>query len=214
MEKKLVTVFIFGMLAISISNLLLSVGVVSFLLAMSHDTGTQSQDFSGIPQFMATSNGSLPASGINNMIKGINGEANVSGANATVAPAPSANAMTGAGWPAAGPASYGSGMPLPGSGQVPDGNMPTSPSGQMPQSGQMPPSGQMPSGSQLSGGSQSLPVATQTGTGTGSGSQGLSNYMGGSGRSTTTPRPTLASTAWVNNLTSMLNSQYAASAQP
>ncbi len=44
MEKKLITVFTFGILAISISNLLLSVGVVSFLLLMNQDTSSQSPD--------------------------------------------------------------------------------------------------------------------------------------------------------------------------
>jgi len=221
MDKKLITVLTFGILAISISNLLLSVGVMSYLLLMSQGTSSLSPDSSDIPSFMPALNGSLPDAAINSMVIGINNRTNESVANTTATLSPQANATAMDGRPAEMQAMYGSGMTLPdqgqwpaGSGQMPSGQIPSGqiPSGQIP-SGQVP-SGQVPSGSQLPGTSQSLPNATQTGTGAGAGSLDLSNYMGSFGRTTTpTPRPAMASDAWVSNLTSMLNSQYAANAQ-
>ena len=71
MEKRLIAVITFGVLALSISNLLLSVGVVSFLLVNSQDTGNQGQDAIDFSAGFPMANSSASVTDIDDTIKGM-----------------------------------------------------------------------------------------------------------------------------------------------
>jgi hypothetical protein len=149
MDKKLIAAFTFGILAVSVANLLLSVGIVSLLFSESRETGSILTDTGNIPWGGATYMNTLSLEDTNNTTMGFNTSiSDIPGANATITPLPSTGQL-----PATG---------LPANGQLPQDRGQAPPAGQMPVSGQMPPaSGQMPAAGQYPAGSGQASQASQ-----------------------------------------------------
>lgn len=196
MDKRLVSAFIFGLLAVTVANLLLSVGIVSLLLTRDQGTSNQLADSGTFPGLGSTVSNSLAMTGMNNSTTA--GGTGMTAANATnvtkvmnvtATPTPSASQDFPAGMPSGGqftPPSGGS----PPSGQMPSGT------GQAPTSGQSSTSGQTPSGTGQTtsatglnqSGTTSLPASTTSGTIP----VDVNSLMSGlsSSKATATPRPT------------------------
>jgi len=186
MDKKLIAAITFGLLAVSVANLLLSVGVLSLLLANGQGTSTQLADTSNVPGTWVTARNSVSLAGMDNSTAA--NVTNVTTAmNATGTPMPSTDQQFPAG--------------MPSSGQW------TPPSGQRMPSGQGMPSGagQVPSGAQpAASGNSQLPSGTgQSQTGSGAVSADtwssltnagyipvdMSSLTGSQSRATPTPKP-------------------------
>lgn len=157
MDKKLLSVLIFGIFAISLANILLSIGIVSLLLVNGFSGGGQPSGSTTDALALPGANSTIPVSGMSDqLLIGDAGRLNNS-TNSTIASAVSPANNTSVAKPASGD------MPLD-AGQVPSGSMPAMPDGsQMPSGGQMP-SGSMPSGGQPpSGMSGQMPSDTSQG---------------------------------------------------
>lgn len=179
MDKKLISILTFGLLTISIANILLSVGIVSLLFVKSPATDSQFSGTMTTALAAPLTNDTMSAALAKNMLGNLNtSDANVSGINATVTPVPSASAQTGMMPPA--------GWQPPAGGQPPAGWQPPSGSGQRPSSGQMPPSGSMQipsSGGPSQSGSGSNPATSSSvPSGTVQAASAQGQYSPGSGQ--------------------------------
>ncbi len=117
MDKKLVAAFTFGLLAVTAANLLLSVGIVSLLLAGGPGTDVQSTAADNTPAAWLTARNAVSLADMNNTTTATNvSSAGMPPANATLTPAAATEQQ--------------SGTMLPAGGQF------------QPPAGQMPPSGQ------------------------------------------------------------------------
>ena len=171
MDKKLLSVLIFGIFAISLANILLSIGIVSLLLVGGSSGGGQPSGSAVDTMPLAMANGTTPVSGMGDPLQ-INGAGTLNDSlNSTTASGlpPSGNASTAK--PASAAAPFDAG-------QMPSGSM------QPPSGGQIPSGGQMPSGGQIpAGASGQMPSgATTAGTGAVPGSTGTGQAATTSGQ--------------------------------
>jgi len=204
-DQRLVTALIFGIVAVSIANILLSVGIVTLLAVSDRGTGSQAIDAGNVLPFAQATNNTMPVSGFDGQAR----DAAAAGMNQSAA--------NGSTTPAATDAAIPSGIPVEGgftSGQAPPSGW--SGSGQMPPSGAVPgqmvtsgtgPTSSSGAGPVTIGNGQSAAGATQQVTGTGSIPSGTGTGSGPGGvsqKASATATPAPVSLSWFNNMTQLL----------
>ncbi len=187
MEKKLIAAFTFGLLAVSVANLLLSVGIVSLLLTWSPGTDIQLDDAGNFPGSWTTNGNSISIAGMNNSSAGADEHksdmpmANATNAtdamNITSTPVPSTGQQLQAVMPAGG-------QFMPSAGELPPAGQLQQASGQAQSSGQMPPSAGQDTvvTGQMQTGSGPVPaVAQQFASDASQSPSGMEQYLSGTG---------------------------------
>lgn len=152
MEKKLISVLIIGILVITVSNIMLSVGIVSLLFAINSEPTVNTGAYMS-PVNPDTSTMAIPPQNENATLVDIDKKINSTNAsgytdintNITITPEPSAFPDAGSAPPAGGQFPGGSGQAPPDMGQMPQGSPGQMPATNVNQATLMPAS-QVPSG--------------------------------------------------------------------